>query len=707
MADSYFKVVIRDPKWDVRTEAKQLGFLYQLFIDSKKPQEVFIRYKSTKEAIRAREVLAKNENVLRVESMDEWNIRPKKKPENQQPETNGAASIEATNTTTEPKTATKRNAAAASKNNMPLPIPMQMQMQLPIPMPMGPGMATVCAACRNNGASFQCFVCGIFYCGEQCQRADWPAHIMQCMPRLVRATNAFVPNIPQMIAPMGAFHGMHEEPGRWNNSMENVQQRQSVHRNEPVAGSSKQSAKGQNTGALPKVPPACNVPTNVLKSMAVKRHQEQAVPSTSSETGTPNAQPPNEAKPAKDGSKLIKRMQQKTAPKRTIQYATFPLEGENVKISYVADSHLYVYRAGLEENGQSNRYIEFVKRSIECARKVTEFIRSPPKVEDVLFAPFDGDYYRAIVRSVEGAQVSVFFPDFGNTQTVEWNELKIIPDKDIQYGTCYTHAVTIEGVAAFSPMVRQFLTELQEQDEFELTKVNDGTDGKTVDMRHVRELYQMSDKVQEVAQMEKLVQGAAALAVKEDAAPKVAVPDPSSYIPVTADDIISHEMPMDQEVQLMIVEASELLDSNQLTVILKSDSIAFAKMLNECEQYGAADPNPYQPESESVVFLVHFEGIWCRALVAGMEEEMQYYLLDLGILRTLPGKPDCRRYPAGLTRQMFTSECIVENPEMLRVEGSKEDINVALRGKLLQATAHQRTEEESEATYIKIHSMSG
>lgn len=48
MADSFFKAVIRDPKWDVRSEAKRLGFLFQLYIDSKKPTEVFIKYKTAK-----------------------------------------------------------------------------------------------------------------------------------------------------------------------------------------------------------------------------------------------------------------------------------------------------------------------------------------------------------------------------------------------------------------------------------------------------------------------------------------------------------------------------------------------------------------------------------------------------------------------------------------------------------------------------------
>lgn len=196
--------------------------------------------------------------------------------------------------------------------------------------------------------------------------------------------------------------------------------------------------------------------------------------------------------------------------------------------------------------------------------------------------------------------------------------------------------------------------------------------------------------------------------------------------------IIEHDMQMGPDVELMIVEASELDGLNQLTVILKSDSLEFANMLNECEQRGAADPNPYQPEEENLVFLLQFEGIWCRALLASSEdEEKQYYLLDLGIIRTLSEQPECRRYPAGLTRKMFACECIVDSkwgggaveliefltntrfflwfldPEMLRVTNAAEDNNVALRGNVLKATVYQHTEEENETTHIKILSIRG
>ncbi|EAA14619.4 AGAP003302-PA [Anopheles gambiae str. PEST] len=332
MADSFFKAVIRDPKWDVRSEAKRLGFLFQLYIDSKKPTEVFIKYKTAKEAAKARASLAQNENVLRVESMDEWNIKPKKQ-ESKQPEHNASAAPSVVGSTVQTRSPAKHNSAAS--NHMPPPMPMQMPMQMQ--MPMGPpGMFSVCAACRNSGASFQCFVCGIFYCGDQCQRADWPAHIMQCVPRLVRATNPFVAaNVPQRSMPL-AFNGMFPGAGNnnWYENKENAQHYAPPHPNGPVAGSSKQQAgtSKQQPGtskqqaqqpkpvptATPKESPPCNVPTNVLKSMAMKRHQDQADHQgvVSGESSAPAKA--NEAKPAKEGSKLAKRVQQKTAPKRTI-----------------------------------------------------------------------------------------------------------------------------------------------------------------------------------------------------------------------------------------------------------------------------------------------------------------------------------------------------------------------------------------------------
>uniref|UniRef100_A0A182LUI0 MYND-type domain-containing protein n=1 Tax=Anopheles culicifacies TaxID=139723 RepID=A0A182LUI0_9DIPT len=687
MGDLFFKVIIRDPSWDVRSEARRLGNLFQLFIDAKKPTEVFIKYKTLKEAEQARASLQKNKNVVQVESMEKWDIRPKRQPENKQPDDN--VSI----------------AGSMSDRNAQYRIPNASVSLMPEPMPLMMGLFNMCTFCRKGGASFQCFVCGTYYCGEPCQRNDWPAHIVNCLPRLVRVHSGFVPNEPKpmgfpdphMTQSYGNFPNPngpvqvaytnpmhHQVPPNQPNAKKTNEPNVKLSPNKPATGPKPLEKQQQQKPVSPiKMSSGYVVPTNVLKHLALQRHQEQetltAKPEAANGASQKAAVTPvtkTEGIIAKEMSKLAKRVQQKTAvPKREIRYSTFPSEGECVKISYVTDRMLYVYRIGEDANSGQNRYLDFVKRSVECSRKVTKMLQTAPKVDDIVFAPFDGDFYRAVVKSIEDTRVSVFFPDFGNTQSVEWTEMKEIPDKEIQYGMCHTHAVMLAGVPTFSPLVKAFLSELLELDEFELTKVDEKA-VKTVDMRHVQELYQLSAKVQELAKKEQEIQKP----VEKETVPTVPIEDPGSYVPMLAEEFLEHDVPVEEEVQLMIVDASELIKSNQLSLILNSEQDMFGKMMSECERYGNLDPHPYVPECENEALLLHFEGVWCRAMLAAKGDEPQYYMLDIGIIRTIKEKANCRRYPAGLTRKIFVCECVVENPDMFVGLTSLRPIGAIVRG---------------------------
>lgn len=717
MGDTYFKVIIRDENWDVRSEAKKLGFLYQLYVDRKKPTEVYIKYKTAREANNAKATLAKNENVVRVEAMEQWDIPAKKKPDNQRPDANSSGSGMAE------KNAQNRGPGNSSASGV-----SGIGGSLIDPIPLMLGMFNACTVCRKGGASYQCFVCGAFYCDEQCQRADWPGHIIQCLPRLVRIHSGFVPTETQSMAfppPPVPTNGNMNYAAPKDDRKQNVSNKQQQNlpngpkkefgANMAPKSPIKSTERKQNRDeATAKATLPSSVPTNVLKNLALMRHQEQEAstskPTTTTATATVKVESQTQNGAKENTSKLAKRVQQKSAPKRTLQYSVFPLEGEYVKISYVADTILFVYRSGPEPNGQPNRYIDLIKRSVECARGVKQLLSAAPKPLDIVFAPFDGDHYRAVIKSVDGPMATVFYPDFGNTQTVEWSQMKEIPDKEIQYGMCYTHPVKIEGVSEFSPLVKQYLEELLEMENFELIKITQpDLVSPTVEMRHVQELYLLSEKLKEIAEKETdMESGATAVTAAEKAETAETLPTLDSlalYVPVTAEDFIEHDLPLGEDVQLMVVEASELNVSNQLSVILKSDSLAFAKMMNECDQYGNKDPQAYQPKSENEVFLVHFDGVWCRALLAGLGEEVQYYLLDLGIIRALDEKPKCRRYPAGLTRKMFVCECIVDNLEALG-EFVKEENNDMLRGKTLAAKVYQHADDEGESMHVKIHFIS-
>lgn len=709
MGDSFFKVIIKDENWDVRKEARRLGVLFQLYVDRSKPTEVYVKYQTTQEAQKAKISLANNENVVRVEAMEKWDIpASKKKSENK--DMNGLTAAFSD------RNAQHKGPANTSGSSL-------MSGGLIEPIPLMLGMFNSCTTCRKSGASYQCFVCGAFYCGESCQRSDWPGHIIQCLPRLVRIHNGFVPNETQSMAfpppqmfPMQGINNNNNSTQRKDERKQNVLNK-STDSQHSVKSVSKPIERQQHREEVSaKVTQPSSVPTNVLKNLAMKRHQGQEASTSKPIIGTAKEELQKPATSAADNdltttkdnaSKLAKRVQQKSAPKRIIEYSKFPLEGEHVKISYVADKAVFVYRSGPEANGQPNRYIDLIKRSVECARGVKQVLSSAPKSFDIVFAPFDGDHYRAVVKTVDGPMATVFYPDFGNSQTVEWSQLKEIPDNEIKYGMCYTHPMHIEGVSEFSPAVKQYLEELLEMEEFELVKVNEENSVPTVEMRHVQELYMLSEKIKNLAKKDSDLPAATAVAAAVEKAITEKLHDvapSSSYVPVTAEDFIEHDLPTGEDVQLMVVEASELNVSNQVSVILKSDSLAFANMMNECDQHGNKDPHPYQPANENEVFLVHFDGVWCRALMAGLGEDVQYYLLDLGIIRALDEKPKCRRYPAGLTRKIYVCECIVDNKEALG-ELAKEENNDMLRGKTLVGKVYQHTDNEGDTMHVKIQSI--
>ncbi|XP_053669643.1 uncharacterized protein LOC128720019 [Anopheles nili] len=694
MSQNFFKLILVDPSWDVRTEAKKFGLLDQLFIDRNSPTDVYIKYKYTKNALQCKASMHGNPNVLQVVSLDEWNIKPSVKAQAKSAKSLQNSSLDLRPT---PKP-TKPEEFTSSPKLLPL-------------------MWNSCTSCRREGALFQCFVCGALYCGEMCQQNDWQVHRNMCMPRLVRVTCVYsppnannqlrkpppaaVPDVNQSaINSWGKdplIQPKNEQTYRGHASGQILEQKKSE-RQAP------EKQKQNNT--------ISNVPTNVLKNLAMKRRQDEGdetvaltngndEPPVHPVNGVPGQNPsalvikPTETGMHKDVSSLLKRMQLKAAPtskRKTIQYAPFPEEGDHVKITYISDAMLYIYKTS--SHGALNGYLNVVKRSIESARSVKEFLLVAPKQDDIFFAPFDEDYYRAVVKSVDGANVTVFYPDFGNTHTLEWKLLKEIPDPEIKYATCYTHVASIDGVSAFSPPVFSFLNGVVDVVEFELTKVGKGQPEnatKVIDMRHAQELYLLSEKIKELASKEEVPQAAA----------KYEIPDPASYVPVSAEDIEENDLPTGKDIELIIVEASDLQENNMLCVVQKADSVRYAKLMNDCDRYGNSDPNPYIPEQSDHACLVKFEELWCRAMPIMLTDDgvQQCYLLDIGIARELEGNPECRRYPPGLERKIYVNECFVDNPEVLGVSAKSAK---TLLGKTIKAKVNADQEELTHITILSI-----
>uniref|UniRef100_A0A182MB71 Tudor domain-containing protein n=1 Tax=Anopheles culicifacies TaxID=139723 RepID=A0A182MB71_9DIPT len=403
-----------------------------------------------------------------------------------------------------------------------------------------------------------------------------------------------------------------------------------------------------------------------------------------------------------------------TTNAKLLQQGPFPEPGSKVKISYVAENKIYIYETGPGPNGERNGVEVLIARTLECARSVKDHLSAPPAVGDIVFADFDGEYYRAVVKSVKSDGVQVFYPDFGNSQTVKWNTLKEIPDPKIKYANCLTHGVWIENIATFTPNVKKFLQQLENEADFLLITVIDvqnTADIKMVELYHCSEKYHLSAKLldlQTACPMPKQQQQPPKPKSPEKAS-KWVITNPKTYKPVLMEELIDPgNIEQGKGIELVIVNASCAFTENQLTVMTKENYAIYETMMKECEIYGKIDPNPYEPK-EGEICLVCTKGVWSRAvsIMPQSTNSVWLFLLDQAAF-VENDDVIIRRYPPGMTRQQFMVECVLENSNFLlkAIGGDERNVNKAC-GKLIKADIYISMDEElEETTHLTIfHSV--
>uniref|UniRef100_A0A182W1A0 MYND-type domain-containing protein n=1 Tax=Anopheles minimus TaxID=112268 RepID=A0A182W1A0_9DIPT len=398
---------------------------------------------------------------------------------------------------------------------------------------------------------------------------------------------------------------------------------------------------------------------------------------------------------------------------KLLQQGAFPEPGCMIKISYVADDKIYIYETGFGPNGERNGIEVLIKRTLECAQSVKGCLSVPPTVDDIVFASYDGDYYRAVVKSVENDRAEVFYADFGNSQMVKWNTLKEIPDPKIKYANCLTHCVWIENIASFTPSVKNFLQQLENEAEFLLITVIDVQNAagvKMVELYHCSEKYYLSAKLRELQ--------IAYPSVKKPLPPKPKSPEkaskwvitnPSTYKPVQIDELTDgSNIEEGKGIELVIVNASDAFTENRMCVATKQNYDLYKAMMEECEMYGKIDPNPYEP-NEDEVCLVNTKGVWCRAvtIIAESTNTLMLYLVDECI--SVDDKDiEIRRFPPGMTRQQFGIDCVVENSNFLlkAIGGNENDVS-KLCGKLIKADIQCSMDDDmDQSTHLTIVAVS-
>uniref|UniRef100_A0A182R479 MYND-type domain-containing protein n=1 Tax=Anopheles funestus TaxID=62324 RepID=A0A182R479_ANOFN len=394
----------------------------------------------------------------------------------------------------------------------------------------------------------------------------------------------------------------------------------------------------------------------------------------------------------------------KNDPGKLLQYGAFPEPGSKVKISYVADDKIYIYETGPGPNGERNAVEMLFIRALECARSVKSHLSVPPLVHDIVFAGYDGEYYRAMVKSVENNMAEVFYPDFGNSQMVQWNTLKEIPDPKIKYANCLTHGVWIESIASFTQAIKEFLRQLENDATFMLLTVIDVQNSagiKMVEMYHCSEKYHLSSKLLNI-------QGSCSNTKKQQPSPpkspektsKFVVTNPNTYKPVHMNELIDAVCYEGKGMELMITNASNAFTENILCVMTKPTYTQYKIMIKECEMYGKIDPNPYEPKGNELC-LVNKGGIWYRAVTIQSpgQNTVTVFLVDEGIIDDGVDS-QIRRYPPGLTRHQFA----IEYPTFLldAIGGNEENVDTVC-GKLIKADIYSSQDEDMcDTTHITI-----
>ncbi|XP_052866065.1 uncharacterized protein LOC128272319 [Anopheles cruzii] len=674
----FLRVQLYKPHSDVQCVIKETEGFVQLVPKKEDYRTLFVRYEDASCAQNAAKKLKNDPNIPYVGPMPKWNFfkTPVKQSDSgrSQPDCENAMP------------GTRRPPASPRLDS-----PQRQNPQRPMPQARctnAPQAETSpdfmrCSYCSGFPVPFQCGACGTFYCNAWCQKRHYETHKHSCrMPPLIVMEDYYEVNLLEKMRP-----NMPDFPNVSANGQQPASNNMPKRMQAPphMANFSHASANGHQ-------PASNNMPKGMPEKMNVKTtppQKKQVAPSTPVTTGTgagtgpsnnkmPQGSvatlpakakatplPPNrekaETKPVPNSTARQTSQKAEEGSKTALRLADFPAVGDTVKISFVGKNELYIYGAGPGPNGRPNSHIQLIRRCLEEGRKKGNTLTKAPVVGDILLAPFSGEYYRAVVNSVEGKGANVFFVDFGNSEQLEWAEFKTILEPDLKYADRIAHEVWIANVSKFTEPIRVQLNEL-EAEEFELSNVIDmsNTSVKLVELRHPTELYYLSDKLRQLHKKDEEV-------CKPAEMQKVVVaPVPETYVPVLDDEIIETSIPAENGVELIIIDASYVQHSfSQISVLVKANHQKYGELMKEIHRYGEADTNEFKPRECGELCLVYFESVWTRAMSTDVQSDTgDYMLFDLGILCSVPLK-NVRRFPPKLSRTLYVTDCIVDNPETL------------------------------------------
>ncbi|XP_065072544.1 uncharacterized protein LOC135696929 isoform X2 [Ochlerotatus camptorhynchus] len=553
--------------------------------------------------------------------------------------------------------------------------------------PYQPKFSLGCWSCTKL-PSFECR-CGAFYCDAECQRTDWPIHKDICLPRLVPISYS---NKRIILEATASKQSSMFSNAPFSSDLQSQQQNQNNHRGQTNARKNNNNNNNQGKN---------------LNKDSPRQQQPKA------DQLTPNSSPVEAPAPDNKVSRVANKLQRMKIAKSVVGGAAaaatpvakgvllpgvFPREGSMVKITASLPSGVaYIYHNNGKEGGQHSDYYLLTNRMFKAtadAKPLTEV----PSVDDVIFAPFLGGFYRAKVLSVDGEKLEVFFVDFGNSDTVPWKQSREIADGDLKWAKYLTYPVVMEGVDSFTGEMIKLLETLEHVEDFELVKAEPARGSMSVVLKRPkqsltlnmelielkerelrlrkereeqkererlekeREKKQEQEKKQQQEQEKKLQQQQEQVRKVDKVEVKVA--DPSNYQPVLFDESMETKpLPMGGPKKLLIIDASDVLETRIISVVAFEEVEKYAAVLEQCNLAGGADSNVYKPTDEGEVCLVLYQEDWSRALYD--ISDGSFMLLDVGIIASVPAA-NVRRFPPGISRVVYNNEVFVANLPKLK-----------------------------------------
>ncbi|XP_055585461.1 uncharacterized protein LOC129738297 isoform X2 [Uranotaenia lowii] len=609
-------------------------------------------------------------------------------------------------------------ASNSSENESPQKMSLESQM---------PAFPLGCWNCTKM-PNFEC-QCGAYYCDAICQRTDWPRHKAICMPRLVPISYSN----KRMLAEANAFKefqtaSLHSysndatsnygnDQGYQNHQDQNRNKNKQQHQNNKQNKQQNQNYKNQSNRSSEE--PAQNNSHFNKKNNENKNKNDNKRSNKNDQKESPKGQPQSVVSPKEDNkvsmlSNKLERLKvarstvgaNKPAVSKVLKSGRFPPEGARVKITATLPSGVvYIYH--INGQGGKSEYYE-LNTKLHIAAQDADPLQQQPKIDDIIFAPFECALFRSKVLATGSEEkITIQYLEFGNSGDVSWKECRSIVDESLKFAPLLTFPVALEGVGIgqLTKPMKEMLISLEHTDDLELMRVDTSPDSdvREVVLRRPKQsetlnmqLMEMRDKeVQQRAEKERQQKEKEKADKEKEQAEKErekrsAIADPSTYKPVFFDEAIrTKQLEFDKVQRLFIVDASEVFESNIISVITGDDLDQYGQVVDQLTGIGPKDPNPYMPTQEGEVVIVRYEGAdWSRALFD--IKEGNFLLLDIGSFASIP-KENIRRFPPGLSRVVYNNEVEVKNLDALKgmmTDGKPESVH----GRMIEAMVNSPDE---------------